>query len=122
MVRSPLMALRRMSVTRARPVTILRELDAHAKELLAHEKHVPGAQLGLCDTQERTVRASEIREKEFSTIPRQATVKPRDVPVFREHDIASLAAKVDAALWNRKRVARFFAPDHECNAAHVTFA
>src|ERR1700729_1116906 len=95
-------------------------LDCDAEELLSHEQHVPRADVRLAgDANEGAVRAPEIGQKDSLAVPRPAAVQPRDVAVFGKEDVATLAAEVDAALRNRKRVAGLLAADDERDSPHV---
>src|SRR5262249_46289311 len=68
---------------------------------------------------ERAVGAAEIGEVELSALGSEAAVQSRDVSIFGEEDVATLAAEVDPGVGDRVGVAGGVAADDERDPADV---
>src|SRR5580700_7621468 len=91
-----------------------RVLERDTEELLAHEQHVAGLELGLlAETDERSVRAAEVDQHDLAPLVRQPAVKARHVPVLGEEDVAALAAQLDTRRRDGKGVPGGVATDDE---------
>src|SRR6185369_4829188 len=93
-----------------------------AEQLLTHQQDVGRAHGALAaQADESAVRAADVRQVDLSVRAfGDAAMQARDVAVFREQDVAALAAAVHASLRDRKGVARGVAANDQSQTTDIT--
>lgn len=90
--------------------------------MLSHEEQRTLGHVGVTiDANERSVGASNVRQENSTTLAVNATVKPRNVAIIREDDVAAFATQMHAIGSDGEAVSVGFATRDETNPTEVTW-